>query len=211
MKMRRRSSPIAAVAMATFLVAGCSDSATEPENNNLTQEEAIAVFGEIVGALFEAAGGAMANDGGQFSAALMRDPASAMVVDIDLDESVPCTNGGTIRVNGSIEMDVDENEDGTYTYTFVQTPENCVVTTEQGSSFRVSGQPSIQMSGSFTILDDEPVGLFEMAFAGGLRWNAMNGGDNGSCTVDLDYGFNMATLKGTAEGRICGYDIDEQF
>lgn len=211
MMTRPRSSSLAALAMAAFLAAGCSDSGTEPVNENLSEEEAVAVFSEILGALFEATGGAMGGEGGQFSAALLPDPASAVLVDITLDESVPCENGGTIRVNGSIEMDVDENEDGTYSYTVVQTPSDCEIVTEQGSRFRVSGQPSIQMSGGFTIAGEEPVGLFAMAFTGGLRWNAVNGGGAGSCTIDLDYGFDMETLTGTAEGRICGYDIDEQF
>ena len=216
MMTRRKDARLAVLAAATFLFAACSDdNPTQPQNGTLTQQEAIAVLSEITSAALSAGEGPMASmfpaEGAGFRAAVAPSPASAFNLDIDIDDSVACENGGVIDVDGTLAIDVDDDENGSWVYEFVQTPKNCVVVTEEGPSYKVNGKPSIQMSGSFAISEGEPSGVFEMSFAGGFEFDAVNGGATGSCTMDLTYLLDWNSMLGSAEGRICGYDVDEQF
>lgn len=213
--MRGKETRLAVLAAAAFLLAACGDNPTEPNTGTLTQEEALAVLAEITSAALAVGEGPATSlshtEGAGFRASFAPAPASAINLDLDIDESVPCKNGGAIEVDGTLEINVDDEENGTWVYSFTQTPHNCVVVTEDGPSYKVNGKPNIQMLGTFAMSGGEPTGVSELSFVGGFAFDATNGGATGSCTLNLTFLLNWATMVGTAQGFICGYDIDEQF
>jgi hypothetical protein len=208
------TSPLAVLPLVAVLFTACSDGPTEPQGS-LTQAEAMAVFSEILSAVFQVdAGPAMsitAPGAGGPLASLGPAPAAALSADVSIEEAVPCESGGSIAVDGTIEIDLDDNETGSYVFSFIQTPSGCVVPTEAGPSYLVNGSPNLQMSGEYNLVEGELAGDFTMSFSGGLSWSAVNGGANGTCTVNLDYVLAWSTLTGSAEGHICGHDISQQF
>lgn len=184
-----------------FLTAGCGDDEggdpTAPESD-LTQAEALEIFGEVMGAVFSVGLGAPAPVG---------TPLAQQTITIN--ESAPCEGGGTIDLTGTFDYDVDQAGNGTYGYNLVQTPNNCGVATSSGASYTVNGNPNIQMNGSYTIASGAPVGAFGMTFTGGMSW--VGGGESGSCTIDLTYSFNWTAGSGTVQGTMCGYSLNTTY
>jgi hypothetical protein len=200
--MTRRTLRLSLLAT-TLLTPACgSDNPANPQNN-LSQVEAIAVFSEIMTAVFSV------GFGGDIALAANAPAISADVIAIN--ESAPCDGGGSIDLTGTISSTFGQSQSGSYSYTIVETPDDCVVTTGSGTSYRVNGNPNIQMAGSYNFVGGVPTGVFAMTFTGGLSWLATNGGASGSCAMNLSYSLDWQTSTGSVQGSICGYDVSQQY
>ncbi len=199
---RRISSSVAALLVGALSLTGCGSDGTGP-GNNLSQAEAMMVFSEILSAISVVG----------FDQGAAADGIGALVTTITINESAPCNGGGVIEVVGSLKADTDDFGNGSYEYTFVETPVNCVVSTGSGASYRVNGSPNIQMSGAydFAFNNNQLSGHYDWRFSGGMSWTALNGGANGSCTMDLVYKLNLGISSGSVTGHICGHNVTQQY
>jgi hypothetical protein len=208
--MKRVLSSASALLLGAFLATGCGSDSTGP-SADLTAEESLEVFGEVLAAVFAVGFG----DGGgspqmlAATGASGADLAAALVETIN--ETVPCEGGGSITVQGTIDDDTDENGNGTFTFNLTETLNNCGIQTESGQSYRVNGAPHIQMAGAMTFTEEGPAGPFTMSFNGGLAWTSTSGGRSGTCSLNLNYSIDMSTFVGSVQGSICGHAVNETF
>lgn len=207
--MKVRSSRAAVVVAAAFVVGACGDS-TGP-TSNLTQAESMAVFNEVLAAIFAVGLGGGGSPEASATYAVAADRMLALAAEV-IDETVPCEGGGSIRVHGSITDQTDANGVGSFDFSLTETPNNCGVVTESGRTYRVNGNPNIHMTGAMSFDEEGPTGPFTMSFHGGLAWTATSGGSgSGSCSINLDYTIDMTTFQGTVVGGICGHAVNQTF
>lgn len=205
--MKNRLGKVLAVVLVPLFFAACGSDSKGPLDpggggNQLSREETLEVFFEILGAIGEIGIGFDAAPAGVAAAPIA-------FATITFNETVPCENGGSIEVAGALTIDESMTMTGDFVYSLTETPKNCGITTESGNSYRVNGSPSLQVTGSAKFVDGEPVGAFDMSFTGGLSWVATSGGGSGSCAVNMKASLNMQTAEATVEGTICGYSYDE--
>jgi hypothetical protein len=202
--MRNRvSGSLAALTGVAMLVAGCGGDDPTGPGSDLSQAEAMELFGEILSAVFLVGAGA--------APALPPEGVALAPQTLTINQSAPCAGGGSIAVTGTYTYDVDTSSNGSFTYNIVESPSDCAVATSTGQTYRVDGNPNIQMAGSYSVAGGAPVGVFGMTFTGGMSWTATNGGVSGSCTVDLTYSFDWEGQHGSVKGHMCGYAIDTQY
>lgn len=198
--LRFRALPL--FAFATFFLAACGDDDPTGPADSLTDAEITA----LVDALFSMTlDPELPEDDGTgllFTA--------AATVTFPIDETVPCTLGGSIRMRGSVKVTVDENEEsGSYEHTVDQVHQNCVVKVAGVTeSFRFTGAPSIKSTVEAEI-EDEEITEFEGSEVGTVRWTL--GSREGRCDVDLDYVIPTtppANPSYKVTGKVCGKTVD---
>ena len=186
------------------LAASCGGDGGPTEiENNISEAEAMAVFAEVLSAVFTV--------GFSTGSSVADGQAGAASDEIIIDATAACDGGGTIAVSGRFAFDIDGQGSGSGSYDLTETPSDCSVTTGTGVTYRVNGDPNIHMAGSYSYSQGAPQGTFDMSFSGGLNWTATNGGASGSCRMDLVYAFDWGTSHGSVTGTICGYEINQQY
>jgi hypothetical protein len=189
----------AVAATAIFGLTACGDSSGPGSTGDISQAAAMEIATELLMFMFmvdfNVAEGAAA-----YGIAADR---PAFSVTETFDETVPCNQSGTMRINGSYTDNVNASGTGSVSVDLRQTPNNCGVQTSQGL-FNVNGNPNIRWTTSFNLSNWEPVGNLVFKMTGGFNYT---GAGSGSCAIDVTYTINYNTNAFNASGRMCGHNI----
>lgn len=173
----------ASIVAATLILGGCGDGGGS-SGDPLTQDEAVAIFGELFTIAFGALGA---------PPAVAAAPAVA-ITPITTD----CELAGSITLSG----DVTENETSV-SFNLTETINNCKFEYNPGPGgivFTVNGDPNINWSGTLSVNGETLSGTFTMK--GGFTYDA-DDGRSGGCGIDVSV--NFSTLQ--ASGKICGQSV----
>lgn len=215
MRSRNRLYAIPLLFSLAVLVAcgGDDDNGTGPDTSGdeLTQQETVEMLDALaaVGSFSFGLSGASYSivDGPQ--AALIA--ASAVPVSETFDETESCPQGGSVRFDGEVNGDVDQETGAAdLTFSMVQSHMDCVASSESGTTFTFSGAPSITTTMDLTSTSD---GSFQIDGSqdGTLGWETS--GKSGSCGFDLTFEFSGSanSFSGSISGTACGNSINETF
>jgi hypothetical protein len=182
--------------LGTLLFAACSgDGSTGPEVD-LTTEEAAEVLEALtaVSSVFDLTLGA--DNLRTLSVKTAGSLGSMPALTEQLDESVPCPNGGTTRVRGALTVN---ESTGAATIDVRQSYAGCAVTTESNRTWTLNGDPDIRTIVSAT----------ETSFTASQRGAviASSSGKSGRCAVDI--AFSLTGSAVTVSGTVCGESVSE--
>jgi hypothetical protein len=190
---------------AMLSLAACSDFTSS--GDPLTPEEAGVLAGNIVGQSFPGFGGVEAAP----AAAPAVGAAPADRITITISESGSCDGGGTATVAGSLVADVNqEARTGTLEYDFTLAPSGCVVMTEGGKTFTLTGDPNLKGEGKLNWSQTSFEGALK--YSGKFSWVSSDGRE-GVCGVDLEANFDFNTgdtgsnASASLSGTVCGASI----
>lgn len=128
---------------------------------------------------------------------------------LTLDDTSPCPNGGTTRVQGSITFS-NTLDGGTYTGNVTQGYTNCAATSSQNVVWTFNGNPHVQqtISGSHTI----STGNFSATLTQQGAINFSSGAGSGGCSINLNMSLTgnelRRTMQMTMSGTACGRTIN---
>lgn len=178
---------------------GCGDSSGPSE---ATLDQAVSM--ELLSLMFEVSLGV----GFGMVASVSADgaPAQLSLDTFTFDETVPCDQGGTMRVNGSVTSDINDAGTGSWDVEYTQTPNACRVATQQNGVFEMNGNPNITVAMASNSVNYEPVGDMTFEYSGGFRWNGQ--GQSGSCSMNVTYRFNFQTNAVRINGTMCGHNMN---
>ena len=196
-------------------IGACSGDSTGPAGDTLTDAE----FDAMVEAL--AAVGSF--DFGMGATAFAASPAlsegmehrlAAETISFTFEESVPCPDGGTVDVEGSMNGDFDSvTGAGTASVAITQTHRSCAGTAQQsGKSFVFNGDPYVSTQMTFTVDENEDLVSLSGSQIGGIRWAVDD--KEGRCGMDVTYsitGAQTATPSISIAGTLCNRTFDFQF
>jgi len=196
-----------AAVLAALAGAGCgSKDATAPYSGvrlseAATLEIAYVLMAEMFAIDFGVNGGAPPGEG--MSAARVRlfnvQPTQAISV------TAPCELGGSIRLEGTITDEVDDQGTGRFSMDLRETPNDCAVSTTEGQ-FTINGDPNLRITVDLTAPADVELSDIAMSIGGGFRWSGQPG--SGSCSVDVTFVIKLAEPEAsTVSGKVCGYDV----
>lgn len=197
-------------AQATLALAAC-ESATEPEEDVMTQDEANGLVQGLYGGNLLAFGGTL----------LQADPSALMVVPpgvpFPLDGTIPCTGGGEAVFSGDATLSVNEAQ-GSLS---VQLSGTLAAT---GCSFMgddvtfvLDSDPGLVQAGTVAISLETFTFALDVTSSGSFSWTS--GTRSGSCDLDntLTARISMmeAALSGTpptamVTGSICGLTVNHE-
>jgi hypothetical protein len=145
--------------------------------DELTQAEALAIFGVLQDAAFDALPSPMASAAAE-----------------PISGSSTCPDGGSISISG------DGTASGnSVSFDMTQTVSNCLLSVNN-IDFTVNGAPSIRIQGNFTASGTGFSGTYAMS--GGFGYSSSDNRE-GTCSVDIDFDWsNFSTL-----GSICGVSL----
>jgi hypothetical protein len=205
----------ASILVLAVAIGACSGDSTGPAGDTLTDAE----FDAMVEAL--AAVGSF--DFGMGATGFAASPAlsegiehrlAAETVSFTFEESVPCPDGGTVDVEGSVNGDFDSvTGAGTGSVAVTQTHRSCAGTAQvSGKIFVFNGDPSISMQMSFTVDENEDLVSLTGSQTGGIRWAVDD--KEGRCGMNVTYsitGAQTATPSISIAGTLCNRTFDFQF
>lgn len=205
MWFRARSCAIPLMVSLTLVVAcGSDDDGMGPgdggNTGDLTQQESV----EMMEALAAVGSFAFFPTGGGAAAA-----PSATPVNYTFDQTESCPAGGSVRFQGSLDGDVDQQTGSAdFNITMTQTHTDCVGSSDSGKSFTFNGSPNITTSMDL-MTDQSGSGSIHGTQQGTLSWTT--GGKSGSCTIDVTYDFSSSgtSASGSVSGTVCGYSISQ--
>ena len=203
--IRTRVRTLAALALATGVLAACGKDAVGPESS-LSRDQAYSLAMALLsdggfggGALLSSA-----PNGPHFSLA-----PSAPRFDVysdTLDDVSTCAGGGDVLVHSVYSEDVDTTTwSGTVDMTARLTHRACVVSTGQ-DDFVVDGNPNLDLALHMDVANDSLTAM-SFTYRGGVSWSGS--GDSGDCSMDLSFTASMAQQTGRLKGSFCGYSFDQ--
>ena len=171
--MRHRSVRALAGALATLsILAACSD-ATGSSGDALTAEES-AFLAMTLGSQTGAAAGmsrASITSRQSMSASATSVPSPFQ---FSLETTVPCPLGGSARVSAAMTGTVDQaTQSLTADLDGSLAPAGCIVRSEKGVSFTLTGTPSLASEAHVAFVDGRPSGEHTASLAGGFSWSAV--------------------------------------
>jgi len=128
----------------------------------------------------------------------------------EFETVVQCPLGGLVNVAASLEVTGNtESDAGHIEYTMTQIHNACVVTSENGRTFTLWGNPD--MSVAFSV-DNDGMGVVEWggSIQGTIDWETE--GREGSCTVQMEFSGRDATdsaMTASMSGTVCGFSISQ--
>ncbi len=189
-------------AVAAMTIAACSGSPTGTNSGDqLSDAEIQALLAELSGALGSSgvptASSYRPNQGGVLLS-------SSVPVNANVDVTAPC-NSGNIRVQGSIDGDIDQQTlQGAFTLKVSWEPNACEVTSGT-SNFVVNGDPRIDLNVDFTMTEN--VLTVDGTEKGGFSFTSTDG-RSGSCAIDLTFSSAVNTqtnaIDVSVSGTVCG-------
>jgi len=199
------SSRVCMIALATAVVAlgGCGDddSITGTDTTSLSEAE----VDELAGVIFTEAFLSSFTLGSEPQQAGGPQPT---VATFDFDNTGPCPLGGEINVVGSVVSDTDDTTGaGTFTFSMDATHAGCVVRSDQGTQFTLTGNPAIEFDMEASS-DGQDFGEFSGSITGGVLW--ATGDRDGSCGVNITFsGQASSTSFGfSIGGTVCNTTVD---
>jgi len=126
---------------------------------------------------------------------------SGSIYTCTLSVNSACPAGGSVGLSGSLGGSVDNNGDGSIGVAINESPANCGI---DGNIF--NGDLSI--TGNLAIVSWTLSSSQSLSLAGNLSWGA-NG--NQSCAIQLTVNLDLADGSGSANGTICGQQVNATF
>lgn len=185
--------------LALIAAAGCG---SDPLNTgDISQSEALALTNQIARiGLAGVASHSSPSAGG--SPAVARSPSRE--VDFPVAYVQGCIESGTIQVTGSVAGTLDDaTGDGVLTVDVSAAMQGCTMSV-QGRRFVISG--SVAISGSFVYAESQPAADQRARLRGDFSWTSTPGGP-GSCHLDLQAAYNIASGFLAMAGSTCGYQV----
>jgi len=191
--------------VATVGFAAC-DETSDVVLGELTEFEAQQLAGVVMSATFNSSSSVPQQP------ALSPDGPAAVPFEFatEIETVVQCPLGGVVDVAASLEVNGDtESEAANVQYSMTQIHDGCMATSEEGKTFTLWGNPS--MNAAFTV-ENNGQGVVEWAgsIEGTIDWES--DGFEGSCSVALEFaGRDETGASSAAElfGTVCGFSIDQ--
>ena len=192
----------------TLALAAC-ESSTEPEEDQMTQDEANALVQGLYGGSLLAYGGIL----------LQADPAMLTVVPpgapLPLDASTPCAEGGEAAFSGSATISIDEARGSLEVeLSGTLTPSGCTFT-GGGTTFVLDSNPGLAQTGSVILVLEDFSFSISITSSGSFSWTS--GTRSGSCDLDntitseismVDSALSGAIPTATITGSVCGLSVN---
>lgn len=200
MRNRRR---IFVLAMAVVVAGACGDddSITGSDTSSLSEAEvdelASVIFTETLLSSFTFGSAPQQAEGPQ-----------PVVATLDFDNTQPCPLGGDLSVAGSVVSDTDDTTGaGTFTFTMDATHAGCVVESDQGTQFTLTGNPAIELDMQASS-DGQDFGEFSGSITGGVLW--ATGDRDGSCGVNITFSgqASSTSFSFTIGGTVCSTSVN---
>lgn len=191
MRVARRHVLPVALGMAVIAL-GCSDS-TGP-SDRLTSEE-LNALGSEMGAFF--LGGAL---GPTLSAGTVGSSLKVVPVELEIDVTIPCPRGGTTRLNGDLEAEIDNVSQTVVAEVKGRHRPNDCAFLAHGKKFEVSGD--ISATAYAKTVRGVPVGTHRVTMSGWFTWESSDGRD-GSCSVSYTAVANYDDNYAEVDGSFC--------
>lgn len=192
----------------TFALTAC-ESSTEPDGDQMTQDEANALVQGLYGGSLLAYGGILLNG----------DPAMLTAVPpgapLPVDAAAPCADGGQAAFSGSVMISIDEAR-GSIELELSGTlaPSGCTFT-GGGATFVLDSNPGLAQTGSvIAVLEDFSFSI-NITSSGSFSWTS--GTRSGSCDLDntitseismVDAALSGAIPTATITGSVCGLSVN---
>lgn len=200
-----RSPDLRPLLLAALLLgaAACDRSATLPDENRLTSDEAA-----LLAPAFDDFSAGMAD--AQVAGSWLGD--GALAADGRLETSFEgvrlCPAGGEVRYAGTVRRDFDAAaRTMTMRMSATKTADDCSFRRRDGGTLTVNGDPNVAVEVQRRLVDRQPSGLQTASHRGSFRW-ARSGGESGRCTVDLVSTYDPATRTHSVQGTLCGHPVD---
>lgn len=196
------------LAPATLTLAAC-ESSTEPDGDQMTQDEANALVQGLYGGSLLAYGGIL----------LQADPAMLTVVPpaapLPLEATAPCDEGGEAAFSGSAMISIDEARGAIeLELSGTLTPSGCTFT-GGGATFVLDSNPGLAQTGSVVVVLEDFSFSINITSSGSFNWTG--GTRSGSCDLDnaitaeismVDTTLGGAIPTATVTGSICGLSVN---
>jgi hypothetical protein len=159
-----------------------------------------AVFGMMAG---------LASDGISGMSLNVSPAAGENTFTIPIQETVPCTPSGTMGLQGTATMGMDEASGAMAIKTEISaTPVACAHKMEKGGVITITGDPDIDVDMTMTGTLDGLTAM-QMTEVGAFTW--MRGGASGRCSVDITSTLDLPTQMVSVTGSFCGFPVSETF
>ena len=190
--------------LALTSVAACGETTFEP--GDLTEAEAMDMAGAVLYATFASTQAPPQQQSGL--------AAAEYEYMANIETTVRCPLGGEVAVMADVEVTGEtEAETVRVEYTMTQTHSSCVVQSEEGREFTLTGDPSLAFN--LVVEADGAAGVIEWAgdAQGTINWST--DGMEGSCPVSLDFGGGLegesTSISGSMGGTVCGHTFNRSF
>jgi len=190
--------------LALTSVAACGETVLEP--GDLSEAEAVDMAGAVLYATFASTMAPPQQQGG--FAAVEYEYAA------DVATTVACPLGGEVAVMADVEVTGEtETETVRVEYTMTQTHSSCVVQSEEGREFTLTGDPNLSFN--LVVEADGMEGVIDWGgdVQGTINWST--DGMEGSCPVSFDFGGGIegqsTSISGSMGGTVCGHEFNRSF
>lgn len=206
----QRWSRYAALGLSLFVMGAltsCGDDGAGPDSGDrLSVDETQALLEVILGGAF------MLPDGSLSMGALSELNAGSPPIQGSFDETAPCDQGGTIRVAGQINGNIDDvTGNGNISMDANMVHSGCKGEASNGVIFTISGNPNIGMDLDITMTDESFA--YAGALNGSVRWSTSTG-KQGTCGIDVQFqmqGDLSGAFTGSSSGTACRHDMSQTF
>ena len=193
----------------TTLALTACESSTEPDGDQMTQDEANALVQGLYGGSLLAYGGIL----------LQADPDMLTVVPpgapLPLDAAAPCADGGEAAFSGTATISIDEAR-GSLEVELSGTliPSGCTFT-GGGATFVLDSNPGLAQTGSVILVLEDFSFSINITSSGSFIWTS--GTRSGSCDLDntitseismVDAALSGAIPTATITGSVCGLSVN---
>ena len=192
----------------TFALTAC-ESSTEPDGDQMTQDEANALVQGLYGGSLLAYGGIL----------LQADPEMLTLVPpgapLPLEAAAPCTEGGEAGFSGSATISIDEARGSLEVeLSGTLTPSGCTFT-GGGATFVLESDPGLAQTGSVILVLEDFSFSINITSSGSFSWTS--GTRSGSCDLDntitseismVDAALSGAIPTATVTGSVCGLSVN---
>ncbi len=199
---------VSLLAQTTLALTAC-DSATEPEEDQMTQEEANALMQGLYGGNLLVYGETL----------LQADPTALTVippgVPFPLDATIPCTSGGEAVFSGSATFSVNEAQSSlSAELSGTLAAAGCTFTGDN-VTFALDSDPGLAQTGTVTIELETFSFSLEVASSGAFSWTS--GTRSGSCDLNnaitahislMEAALSGAVPTATVSGSVCGLSVN---
>lgn len=189
--------------LALTSVAACGETTLEP--GELSEAEAMDMAGAVLFAAFSSTMAPPEQSG----------PSAAEYEYMaNMDRTVDCPLGGDVAITADVEVSGEsESQTARVAYSMTQTHNSCVVQSEGGRQFTLSGNPDLEFN--IVVEADHQEGFIDWAgdVDGSIDWST--DGKEGSCVVAFEFGGGLegqaTSIGGSMGGTVCGVQFQRTF
>ena len=193
-------------ALFALALSACSEFSST--GDPLSEVEASDLAGALVGQGFPGFGG-VGEAAPHAAAPSGSSAAPAEKLTITINDSGPCQGGGSVALAGTLTADVNQQaQTGSLEYKYTVSPNACVITTQGGKTFTLTGDPNLSGEGKLDLTAASFKGTLK--YEGKFNWT----GDSreGVCGVNLeakfDLSFTSVNRSASVTGKVCGVSVN---